>query len=133
MQKKKIPPPRKLRKVALTHLDDAVSTMLVVTTDTIPGRKIKKVIGLVMGNSAQVLGIASELTAGLGQILSGGDVPNYNSLLQESRNLALARLMKQAVLAKANAVVGLRFSSSDIMNGLAEVCVYGTAVELENE
>lgn len=133
MQKKKIPAPRKLRKVVLTHPDDAVSTMLVVTTDTIPGRKIKKVIGLVMGNSAQVLGIAGELTAGLGQILSGGDVPNYNSLLQESRNLALARLKKQAVLAKANAVVGLRFASSDIMNGLAEVCVYGTAVELENE
>lgn len=129
MQEKKIPTPRKVNKVVMPT---GIGGMLMVTTDSVPGREIAKTIGLVMGSSAQVLGISKGLTAGLGQILGGGDVPDYNALLQTARQTALSRLMQQAAALRANAVVGLRLTTSDIGTGVAEVCAYGTAVKLND-
>jgi uncharacterized protein YbjQ (UPF0145 family) len=106
--------------------------MIVVTTDGVPGKRIVKVIGLVRGNTVRCRNIGKDLTAMMKNI-TGGEVREYTKLMGECREQALDRMREEAAKMGANAVVGARFMTSEIMEHAAEILVYGTAVVVENE
>jgi len=104
--------------------------MLLVTTDEIPGRKIKKVLGLVKGNTIRARHLGRDLMAALRNLV-GGEITDYTKMLAESREQAIDRMVEQAQALGANAIVGIRFTTSSVMQGAAELLVYGTAVVIE--
>lgn len=104
--------------------------MIISTTDTIEGHKILKVIGLVSGSTVRARNIGRDLSALLRNIV-GGEVSEYTSLLANSREQALERMKVVALDQGANAVVGMRFMTSMVSQGSAEILAYGTAVVLE--
>jgi len=106
--------------------------MIVVTTDEIPGYKIKEVFGLVRGNTVRARHLGRDIMAGLRTVV-GGEVVEYTKMLAESREQALDRLIEEAERLGANAVVGLRFMTSFVLQGAAELLAYGTAVRVEKE
>ncbi len=104
--------------------------MIIVTTNSIPGRKIKTTLGLVRGSCVKAKHIGKDIGALLKNLIRG-ELKGYEELLNEARETALERLIVDAEKIGANAVVGLRFSSSSIMSGASEILVYGTAVIIE--
>jgi uncharacterized protein YbjQ (UPF0145 family) len=104
--------------------------VIAVTTDKIEGKKIVEVFGLVMGNTVRARHLGRDLMAGLRNLV-GGEVIEYSRLLAESREQSLTRLVQRAEEKGANAVVGLRFVTSVIAGGAAEILAYGTAVKIE--
>ena len=104
--------------------------MIYVTTDTVPGQKITRTIGLVRGNTIRARHLGHDIMAGLRNIV-GGEIEEYTKLMGEAREQALDRLAEEAVRVGANAVVGLRFTTSSVMNGASELLAYGTAVTTE--
>ncbi|MFT5290452.1 MAG: hypothetical protein ACI8QS_001590 [Planctomycetota bacterium] len=104
--------------------------ILLVTTDQLPGRSISQVHGLVRGTSVRARNIGRDIVAGMKNLI-GGEVQEYTKLMAETREQALDRMRAEAKALGANAVVGLRFSSSEIATGTAEVLVYGTAVTID--
>ncbi len=101
--------------------------MITVTTDNLTGYEITEVLGLVKGSSIRTKHLGKDIGA-IFKSLVGGELRGYSELLEESREEALSRLIRQAEELGANAVVGLRFSSAQVMSGAAEFLVYGTAV-----
>ncbi len=106
--------------------------MIIVTTDGVPGKRIKRMHGLVIGNSVRARHLGRDITAGL-RSLVGGEVPEYTRLMSESRDASVIRMIEQAELLGANGIVGARFVTASIMGGVAELLAYGTAVDLEDE
>ncbi len=106
--------------------------MIVVTTDEIPGYRIKEVFGLVRGNTVRARHVGRDIMAGLRTVV-GGEVVEYTKMLAESREQALDRLIEEAERLGANAVVGLRFMTSFVLQGAAELLAYVTAVRVEKE
>ena len=106
--------------------------MLVVTSDTVAGKRIVKTLGLVRGNTVRARHIGKDILAGLRNIV-GGEVHEYGKLLAESREQSLDRMMAEAAALGANAVVAARFTTSMMMGGAAELLAVGTAVVLEDE
>lgn len=104
--------------------------MLLATTETITGRKIIRQLGLVRGNTIRARHVGRDIMAGLRNFV-GGEVKEYTKLMAESREQALDRMAEEAKTLGANAIVGIRFSTSEIMSGAAEILVYGTAVIIE--
>jgi len=104
--------------------------MLLSTTDEIFGKKIVKHLGLVKGNTIRARHLGRDIVAGLRNIV-GGEVVEYTKLLAEAREQALDRMVEEAGKLGANAVVGLRFSTAEIMQHAAEILAYGTAVVVE--
>ncbi len=104
--------------------------MIVVTTPDVPGRKIVRVAGLVRGNTIRARHIGHDFMAGLRNIV-GGEITDYTKMLAEAREQALDRMMEDARRLGADAVVAMRFSTSAVMGGAAELVAYGTAVVLE--
>ncbi|ABI69532.1 YbjQ family protein [Syntrophomonas wolfei] len=104
--------------------------MLMATTDHLSEYKISKTLGLVRGSSIRAKHLGRDIGAGL-KSLVGGELRGYSELLVESREEALNRMIEAAEKLNADAIVGIRFSSSQIMSGAAEMLVYGTAVKIE--
>jgi uncharacterized protein YbjQ (UPF0145 family) len=104
--------------------------MILATTDDIPGKKIVKTLGLVKGNTIRARNIGRDIVAVLKNIV-GGEIEEYTKLLAESREQSIDRMQSIAEEMGANAIVGIRFSTSEIMNGAAEIMAYGTAVIIE--
>lgn len=104
--------------------------MIITTTDFIPDRKIEKIIGLVSGNSIRAKHIGKDIVAGLRTIV-GGEITEYTQMLSESRREALQRMMEDAQSVGADAVINIRYSTSSVMTGAAEMLAYGTAVKLK--
>ena len=105
--------------------------MIVVNTEFVPNKKIKEIKGLVQGNTVRAKHVGRDIVAGLKNIV-GGELKGYTELLVESRREALTRMLAQAAELGANAVVNVRFATSSITSGAAELYVYGTAVILED-
>lgn len=103
--------------------------MILTTTDEVAGREIETVLGLVRGNTIRVRHVGRDLLAAMRGIV-GGEVTEYTKLIGESREQALDRMTEEARRLGADAVVGLRFSTTEIMNNAAEILAYGTAVKL---
>ncbi|MFU8832209.1 MAG: YbjQ family protein [Wenzhouxiangella sp.] len=103
--------------------------MILVTTETIPGREIQKSLGLVRGNTVRAKHIGRDILAVLRNLV-GGEITEYSELMTEARNEALNRMIAQAEQQGAEAVVGIRFVTAQIGQGSAELVAYGTAVKL---
>jgi len=103
--------------------------MILVTSDTIPGRDIASSLGVVRGNSVRARHLGRDITA-LFKNMVGGELEEYTKLMAESREQAIDRMIAQAASLGADAIVCLRFASSEIATGAAEILVYGTAVKL---
>jgi len=106
--------------------------MMIYTTDTVPGKQIEKSLGLVRGNTIRARHIGKDILAVLRNIV-GGEISEYTKLLAESREQALDRMCDEARRLGANAVVTVRFSTSEVMSAAAELLAYGTAVVLKDE
>jgi uncharacterized protein YbjQ (UPF0145 family) len=106
--------------------------MILTTTETIKGKKIVRTLGLVRGNTIRARHIGRDILALLRNIV-GGEIHDYTKLLAESREQSLDRMVADAQRLGANAVVGVRFATSVLMGGAAELLAYGTAVVVENE
>ena len=109
-------------------MDD--SKIILVTTPTIPEKKIVRTLGLVRGNTIRARHIGKDIMAGLRNLV-GGEVTEYAKLLAESREQALDRMVAEAEKLNANAITGVQFQTSVIMGGAAEMMAYGTAVIIE--
>lgn len=101
--------------------------MLVVTTETISGKNLE-MLGLVAGNTVRSKNLVKDFGAGMKSIV-GGELGSYQKMLAEARDIALQRMVQQAQAMGADAVVNVRFSSSAIMQGAAEIVASGTAVK----
>ena len=104
--------------------------MLLTNLEIVPGRRIKKHYGLVQGSSVRAKHVGRDIMAGFKNIF-GGELKGYTELLQESRQEAMERMVEQAKAVGANAVLNIRFSTSSVAAGAAELFAYGTAVVLE--
>jgi len=108
------------------------SDFVVTTTEYLPGYRIKKVLGIVSGSVVRARHLGRDILAGLRNIV-GGEIKEYTELLAQSRDEAVKRMVEKAKGLGANAVIGIRFTTSAIMSGAAEVVAYGTAVIAEPE
>ncbi len=104
--------------------------MIIVTTEEVSGKTIKKHLGIVRGNTIRARHLGRDIMALLRHVV-GGEIRDYTKMMAEAREQALDRMVEEARALGANAVVGLRFSTSMIMQGAAEIIAYGTAVILE--
>jgi uncharacterized protein YbjQ (UPF0145 family) len=104
--------------------------MIAVTTDEVPGHRITQVFGLVQGSSVRARHLGTDILAFF-KNLTGGEILQYTKLMAEAREQALDRMREEAARSGANAIVAVRFSSTDISEGASELFVYGTAVQIE--
>jgi len=105
--------------------------MIITTTATIEGKKIVKSLGMVTGNTVRARHAGKDILAFLRNIV-GGEVYEYTKLLAESREQALDRMKMQAESLGANAIIETRFAATEVMNNVAEILAYGTAVIIED-
>ena len=101
--------------------------MIYSTIETVPGKEIEQIVGVVTGNVVQAKHIGRDIMAGLKNII-GGEIRGYTEMLNEAREIAIQRLLADAKIKGADAVVGVRFATSSIMDGSSEIMVFGTAV-----
>jgi len=106
-----------------------MNDIIVTTTETIPGRQVVTLLGLVKGNTIQTRHIGSDIVAGL-KSLVGGEIKGYVKAFTLAREEAESRMIEEAKALNADAIVNVRFSTSQIMDGAAEILAYGTAVKL---
>jgi len=110
--------------------------MMVATTDTLPGREVKEVLGVVFGSCVQTkhigkdvrAGLRKDVRAGLRSVI-GGESKAYTELMEESRRIAMQRMIEDAKNLGADAIVGMRYATAQTMAGAAELIAFGTAVK----
>lgn len=103
--------------------------MIISTTDEIAGKTITSTIGLVKGSTIRAKWFGKDMIAGLRQIV-GGELKEYTQMLMEARDEATARMIKESEGLGANAIVTVRYQTSMVMAGSAEILAYGTAVKI---
>ena len=106
--------------------------VLLATSDSIAGHRVVRTLGLVRGNTIRSRHIGRDILANLRNVV-GGEISEYTKLLAEAREQALDRLVEEAESLGANAVVSLRFQTTEVMKAAAELLAYGTAVVIEEE
>lgn len=106
--------------------------MILSTIEFIPDKKIVKVLGVVKGNTVRARHLGKDIIAALKNVV-GGEIEEYTKLLSESREQAMDRMIEAAEKLGANAIIGVRFGTSFIMQNAAEILAYGTAVIVEDE
>jgi uncharacterized protein YbjQ (UPF0145 family) len=104
--------------------------MIITTTDFVPNREVEKILGVVRGNTIRAKHIGKDILAGLRTIV-GGEIKEYVEAINEAREQAMARMKDEAKEMGADAIINVRFATSQIMTGAAELLVYGTAVKLK--
>ena len=104
--------------------------MIVTTSDAIEGKRVKRVIGLVKGNTVRARFFVKDIIAGIRNMV-GGEISEYTQLLAQAREQAIDRMIEDAEKKGANAVVAMRFTTSSVMAAASEILAYGTAVEIE--
>ena len=116
--------------IVRTSMEQVVNGVLVVNTETIPGKKITETLGVVSGSTVRAKNVGKDIFA-LFKNIVGGELTQYTDLLQEARQEAVARMVADAMTLDATAVVNVRFATSAITAGAAELFAYGTAVKYE--
>lgn len=106
--------------------------MFIVNTETVPGYRVVRVLGIVQGNTVRAKHLGRDFMAGLKNLV-GGELTGYTELLTEARRDAVSRMIAQAQQLQANAVINVRFSTSAVTQGAAELYAYGTAVVIERD
>ena len=104
--------------------------MILVTTENIAGKTITESLGIVKGQVVQSKHLGKDFMAGLKTIV-GGEIKGYTEMLDEARTIATERMIKEAEALGADAVIGVKFGSSSVMDGASEMLAYGTAVKLK--
>lgn len=104
--------------------------MIMTNVNTVPGKKIVEHFGIVQGSTVRAKHVGRDFMAGLKNIF-GGELKGYTELLHDSRKEAMKRMEEQALHMGANAVVNIRFATSSVAQGAAELFAYGTAVRVE--
>ncbi len=104
--------------------------MVVTNIETVPGQQIVEHYGIVQGSTIRAKHLGRDLMAGIKNIV-GGELKGYTDLLRESRRQAMERMQAQAQELGANAVINVRFSTSSVAQGAAEILCYGTAVRFQ--
>ncbi len=104
--------------------------MIVVSTDYIPGKEILETLGIARGSTVRARNIGRDIVAGLKNIV-GGEVSEYTRLMADAREEAIERMTKDAQRLGADAVINVRFMTSNVMAGASEILAYGTAVKLK--
>lgn len=104
--------------------------MIIVTTDFVPGQEIGEALGVVRGSTIRAKHLGKDIVAGL-RMLVGGEVKEYTEMLIEARNESIRRMQTQAEKLGADAVINLRYVTSQVMSGAAELLAYGTAVKFK--
>lgn len=104
--------------------------MLIITTETYPGKEIKSVMGLVSGSTVQCKHMGKDIGAGFRNLV-GGEMKAYKEMLDDSRRIAMERMIEDATRLGANAIIGFKLMSSAVAPGAAEMVAYGTAVLIE--
>jgi uncharacterized protein YbjQ (UPF0145 family) len=104
--------------------------MIVTNTESVPGREVVEVLGVVKGNTVRAKWFGKDILAGLRNIV-GGELKEYTEMLTESREQAVARMTADAEALGADGIVNVRFVTSQISQGAAELLAYGTAVKLK--
>ncbi len=99
------------------------------TLEALPGFQVTKVLGVVKGSTVHSKHLGRDILAGL-RTLVGGEIKEYTEMLEEARKLAEDRMLEAAQALGAHAVLGVRYATSSVMQGAAEILVYGTAVQL---
>ena len=103
--------------------------MIVVTTDFVPGKEITEALGVVRGSTIRAKHVGKDVLAGLRMVV-GGEIKEYTEMLTEARNESVQRMEAHAEKIGADAVINLRYMTSQVMSGAAEMLAYGTAVKL---
>ncbi len=103
--------------------------MLLTTTDSIEGKKIKEVLGLVKGNTVRARWFGRDIAASLKNLV-GGEIKSYTDMMDKARDSAIKAMENQAKEIGADAIVCIRITTADVMQGSAEIVAYGTAVKL---
>ena len=106
--------------------------MILSTVNEIAGKEITEVLGLVRGNTIRARHVGKDIMAGFKNIV-GGEITDYTKMLAESREQALDRMITEARGLGADAIIGIRFTTSSVMQGAAELLAYGTAVRLSDK
>lgn len=103
--------------------------MILVTSPDVPGRRVTATLGLVRGNTIRSRHLGRDILAFFRNI-AGGEIREYTKMLAEAREQAIDRMVEEAQVLGADAVVALRFQTAEVMSGAAEMLCYGTAVRL---
>ncbi len=106
--------------------------MILTTTEKIPGAEVAEILGVVKGSTVRAKWFGKDLIAGLRHIV-GGEIKEYTEMLTEAREEAVRRMIEEAEKLGANAVINVRFTTSQIAQNAAEILVYGTAVRLASQ
>ena len=101
---------------------------MVATTDSLPGREVKEILGVVFGSCVQMKHVGKDLRA-MGRNILGGESKAYTELMEESRRTAMQRMLDEANELGADAVIGMRYATAQTMAGAAELIAFGTAVK----
>ena len=103
--------------------------MIVTTGNDIPGKKVAKVLGVVKGSTVRARNVGRDIGAGFKSLI-GGEIKTYTDMTKDSREEAYNRMVNEAIGLKADAIIGVRFTTSMVMAGASEMLAYGTAVKL---
>ena len=104
--------------------------IIITTGNEVPEKKVVKILGVVKGNTVRARNIGRDIGAGLKNLV-GGEVKTYTEMTTHSRDEAFNRMVNEAVKLKADAIIGMKFMTSMIMQGASEMLAYGTAVKLK--
>jgi len=107
-----------------------MTNLIITTTDTVPNKETGVILGLVRGNTIRARHLGSDIGAGLKSLI-GGEIKGYVKAMTDAREEALSRMLKEAEELGADAVVGVRLTTSTIMAGAAEILAYGTAIKFK--
>ncbi len=110
--------------------DEKQGKMIVTTSIEVPDKKVAQVLGIVKGNTVRARNIGRDIGAGFKSIV-GGEIKTYTDMIADARDEAYNRMVNQAIELGANAIIGVRFMTSMIMQGASEMLAYGTAVKLK--
>ena len=104
--------------------------IITTTTSEIPGEKVAKILGVVKGNTIRARHVGRDIAAGFKNIV-GGEIKSYTDMTEKARDEAFNRMVNQAHDLSADAIINIRFATSMVMQGAAEMLAYGTAVKLK--
>jgi uncharacterized protein YbjQ (UPF0145 family) len=107
-----------------------MKNIILTTTEEVPGKKVSQILGVVRGSTVRARNIGRDIGAGFKSII-GGEVKTYTEMSEHARDEAFNRMVNQAITLGADAVIGIRFTTSMIMQGASEMLAFGTAVKLK--
>ena len=107
-----------------------MAEIITTTTDSLPGKKVSQVLGIVKGSTIRARHVGRDIAAGFKNLV-GGEIKSYTQMISQSREEAFNRMINDAKDQKADAIINVRFVTSMVMQGAAEILAYGTAVKLK--